>query len=366
MGEPWFRLDANVPDTASAYKLGVSLNNPLAWAHVVSLYCWCRVNQRDGDLTDVPEGLIAIASKYTGDPKLFVQAMIEAEYLAREDGRLTVVDWGLKNGGTAEIREYERARKRRYRERTREESRTGPPKVPDTVPDTVPDKPETDTSKCPGHVRDMSGKSPCTGHNITGHNITGQDKEEAGASPRKPRRVPDPFKLLMHWMAEAHIALSDKPGEQIDTVSICDTLGEDWCKKAEKYGWGTWPGEVTLWEWPEAIFTKQKSLGNMKTRLQGRSFEGALEILREFFDDPPSWFVDKGFDTGMLLKAAPQIQQQLSKSKSSDPPQLRKVSEADRQYWEDNWDNPAVSKPSWFVEWWRKKLEIPAAEGGQR
>jgi len=65
----------------------------MAIGHLHLLWWWTLEYRMDGVLTDLNDAEIAEAAEYQGDPKRFVNALVEAKLIDRGDGVLAVHDW---------------------------------------------------------------------------------------------------------------------------------------------------------------------------------------------------------------------------------------------------------------------------------
>lgn len=117
----------------------------LAAAHIARLWTWALDNAPNGDLTGLPNRVVAVGAGWTGDPDAFVHASIRAGWLDREDDRLMIHDWHDYAGRLIEKREQDRERKRKSRVRHADVTRTNEGSHTDvqrnlTIPNhTIPD-----------------------------------------------------------------------------------------------------------------------------------------------------------------------------------------------------------------------------------
>lgn len=70
----------------------------------------------------------------------------------------------------------------------------------------------------------------------------------------------------------------------------------------------TTDGQLCEGEYTEAPWALKRMCNHAKTILNGRSFRQAVELLREWFDNPPSWWDQCGHDLGLLNQVIPKIQ----------------------------------------------------------
>lgn len=121
-GLPWIPLDVDFPTSRKAISLGVALQQPLAWAHVVRLWTWAARNAADGHV-EGPDAVHVIeqAVGWTGEPGAFVGAccLPHVRLLDCLSKGFVIHDWADHCLPHIEKRERERARVTAYRDRTR-------------------------------------------------------------------------------------------------------------------------------------------------------------------------------------------------------------------------------------------------------
>jgi DnaD/phage-associated family protein len=143
----WIELHQSLWTHKKTIMLAAELDIPdmLAAAHIARLWTWALDNAPNGDLTGLPNRVVAVGAGWTGDPDAFVNALIRAGWLDREDDRLMIHDWHDYAGRLIEKREQDRERKRKSRGRHADVTRTNEGSHADvqrnlTVPNhTIPD-----------------------------------------------------------------------------------------------------------------------------------------------------------------------------------------------------------------------------------
>lgn len=109
--------------------LGVPEGIPQTIGHLCLFWLWCVDGTEDGSLEGLDAQDIADAAGWTGEPEVFLDAMVEAEFIEKKvDGTLEIHDWndyiGKLMKKREESREKERNRKRDYRQRIKEKAQT--------------------------------------------------------------------------------------------------------------------------------------------------------------------------------------------------------------------------------------------------
>ena len=112
---------------ARALGLGVPEGIPQAIGHLCMFWLWCVDGTDDGSLADLDAQDIADAAGWTGDPRVFADAMCAAEFIDKgPDGIMAIHDWDDYIGRLIRLREEtkrkEKMRKREYRERKKAEA----------------------------------------------------------------------------------------------------------------------------------------------------------------------------------------------------------------------------------------------------
>jgi hypothetical protein len=100
----------------------LNIEEILAYAHVIALWSSVTEQAPDGNLSKFFPEEIAEEAGWKGNPKEFVEAMLESGFLDKSvDGGLSIHDWSEYTGGMLELynsrREANKARARAYRER---------------------------------------------------------------------------------------------------------------------------------------------------------------------------------------------------------------------------------------------------------
>lgn len=118
---------------ARALGLGVPQGIPQTIGHLCLFWLWCVDGTEDGSLADLDAQDIADAAGWTGDPDVFMEAMISADFIERTPEGLEIHDWNDYIGRLLEqrkeTREKERLRKQKYRQRKRLETAEAEPEA---------------------------------------------------------------------------------------------------------------------------------------------------------------------------------------------------------------------------------------------
>lgn len=120
---PWARVDDNFPDHPKTQRLKEILNNPDADAYPVRLWCWGLKYAPGGELTMHSPTIIAAALRWTGEPQVILDALLEAGFIVKIRRRLVINDW-LEYSGQWEIKTQQgNNRMRRFREKRRKQGK---------------------------------------------------------------------------------------------------------------------------------------------------------------------------------------------------------------------------------------------------
>lgn len=128
----------------SAY---LDINETYAAAHLARFWTWALDNAQDGDLTGLPNKVIAFGAGWLGDANVFVTSLIDSGWLENIGDGLIIHDWHDYAGRLVEKRvaNKERMRNARANKSTRAElvQRTNETRAGATVPyPTVPNQTE--------------------------------------------------------------------------------------------------------------------------------------------------------------------------------------------------------------------------------
>jgi len=117
----WIELHQSLWTHRKTLIMAVALNldETYAAAHMARLWTWALDNAPQGDLTGLPNEVIARGAGWKGDPDEFVAAAIKAGFLEKIDGALQLHDWEDYAGRLIERRAAERERSRQRREAAR-------------------------------------------------------------------------------------------------------------------------------------------------------------------------------------------------------------------------------------------------------
>ena len=116
---------------ARALGLGVPEGIPQTIGHLCLFWLWCVDGTEDGSLADLDAQDIADAAGWIGNPDVFMEAMVSAEFIERTTEGMKIHDWNDYIGRLLEqrkeTREKERLRKQKYRQRKKIEAAEAEP-----------------------------------------------------------------------------------------------------------------------------------------------------------------------------------------------------------------------------------------------
>jgi len=110
MALSWIRVDNDLPDHPKSLALDVALGVDRSWTHVVQLWLWTSRVVPTGDLSKMPDAVIASRAGWKKDASVFVDALRQVGFLD-SDGMLH--DWHEYQGKMLERLEKDRERKRK-------------------------------------------------------------------------------------------------------------------------------------------------------------------------------------------------------------------------------------------------------------
>ena len=115
-GLPWIELDTDMPDHQKSVRLGVMLGEPLAFAYIVRLLCYCgRVNVDGRFVGEEAAATIETVVGWKGKPGRFVSSAHAVGYLDAVPGGYEVHGWAERAAPhiAKRAKDAERMRKRR-------------------------------------------------------------------------------------------------------------------------------------------------------------------------------------------------------------------------------------------------------------
>jgi hypothetical protein len=91
----WIKLETDLRNHPKTYRLmdGLKTDKAKALGHLSFLWLWCVDHAKDGVLRRLNDSQISFAAEWSGDAKVFVNALIDAGFVERGDGVLVVHDW---------------------------------------------------------------------------------------------------------------------------------------------------------------------------------------------------------------------------------------------------------------------------------
>jgi hypothetical protein len=115
-GLPWIELDTDMPEHPKALRMAVMLKEPLAFAYVVRLFCYCGRSNVEGlfEGTEAADTIEAVVG-WKGKPGRFVEAALAVGHLDRTPHGFEVHGWLDRAGPhvAKRARDAERMRNRR-------------------------------------------------------------------------------------------------------------------------------------------------------------------------------------------------------------------------------------------------------------
>lgn len=142
----WIESHQTLREHPKVYALmdALGISKPQAIGHLHLLWWWCVDYAPNGMLTQ-NDSQISRAGEWTGDPSLFVEAVVTAGFLDRGDGVLTIHDW-LDFCGPLIMKRIERKQERQTLSAERQTKiAESVPTVPNRTVPTRPTKPKTKT-----------------------------------------------------------------------------------------------------------------------------------------------------------------------------------------------------------------------------
>lgn len=153
-------LTAVTRDTQTDVTRDVTVTRQDSLYFVIKLWCWVMKFREDGNLENLSESHIAEAAGWTGEPKVFLRALVKVGIIDREP-TMQVHDWQQHQGKLIRERAGNTLRQRRRREKMREKSAESVTRdIPrDITRDVTPSVPVTYPVTSRGSNRDTGNTS---------------------------------------------------------------------------------------------------------------------------------------------------------------------------------------------------------------
>ena len=78
---PWIKVFKDLPEHPKSDALAMALGDERAWSYIVQLWFWVAKTRADGDLSGVPDEMIASKAGWRGQPQVFVEAAAAAGFI---------------------------------------------------------------------------------------------------------------------------------------------------------------------------------------------------------------------------------------------------------------------------------------------
>jgi hypothetical protein len=255
----WMKVDPDLRSHPAFAHLSSLLNEDAFATHAILIGLWSMAFRQadDGDLTRFKPGAIAAAIGYKGDPDNMVDALIEAGFLDRANGDLTIHDW--YSWGGALYKERERKRTDKQRERTSKDSACRGD-VATTSPHVAPhidieEEVEVEVALLP---KEEEKNSPAADSLLSTPSTRSVDKRQEGSGgPFDRVWTLWPKKEREDYARQQYDRLSD--GERGLVLVVAEELARrvpEWTENAKKVtNLATWLRERRWTEWAHGVPT---------------------------------------------------------------------------------------------------------------
>jgi len=283
MALSWIRVDNDLPDHPKSLALDVALGVDRSWTHVVQLWLWTSRVVPTGDLSKMPDAVIASRAGWKKDASVFVDALRHIGFLD-SDGMLH--DWHEYQGKMLERLEKDRERKRK------------PPKDSTGTPAELHRK----SDGSPTEVQRTSTGNPLL-RNETVRDGTVRDETHEETAPTADAAVPAPERKPKQ---ESLLALPDKAEKATRKATPEQEQADAWRAKALSIA-GIKPEDAG--PWPKGIFHQ------WRREAKGRGVDTLMRALDGIARLPPTdftrkrgwvhWLAGEGIDAGLAALTAP-------------------------------------------------------------
>ncbi len=195
---PWVKIDIDLLGHFKTKKVAALLGLPPVYVagHLQALWGNALRYRPDGDLTDLEEDGIASCAEWTGDPHVFVEALVGVRFLEQtRDGRILIHDWEQYSGQYLQQKEATRKRVAEWRDKKRQEREE----------QVVPPRPEppqpTTKAKIGAPQENPSGPCAVPADGPVQPVLAGFAVTPAGEAVEKTRRRRKGFATEPYWRA---------------------------------------------------------------------------------------------------------------------------------------------------------------------
>lgn len=213
MSLPWIKVFKDLPEHPKSDTLSALLGEDRAWTYMVQLWFWVAKSRPDGDLSNIPDDMIANRAGWRGDAKKFVAAVVESGFLDGDEFFRSVHNWSFYQEKHAKRRESDKLSKRQ--KRAEQKNRVLPTVLP-TVSATVAATVDATVLPSVGTLEKRRGEEE--NKNLVLFAAATSEKAPRG---RPPKETPEIIVDRERWLAKARALIGLTPEETPPSGAFC-------------------------------------------------------------------------------------------------------------------------------------------------
>lgn len=219
MSLPWIRIYKDLPEHPKAANLAAALGNDMAWAHMVQLWFWTAKVRPDGDLSGLPDQMIAARAGWQGDAKKFVTAAASVGFLDGDEFSRSVHNWAFYQEKHANRREADKLAKR---EKRAQKKNPVLPTVLQTVATTVAGNVAGSVAQSIGTLEERREEEKRTEKNLALFApAPSEATEEKAPRGRPPKDTPEIVVDRERWLTQARALVGLTPEQTPPSKQLC-------------------------------------------------------------------------------------------------------------------------------------------------
>lgn len=215
MSLPWIKVFKDLPEHPKATNLAAALGNDMAWAHIVQLWFWAAKVRPDGDLSGLPDQMIATRAGWIGDAKSFVTAAASVGFLDGNEFSRSIHNWTFYQQKHADRREADKLAKRQKRS---QKKNAVLPTVLQTVSETVAATIPATVLPSVGTLEEMREDKE---KNLSLFLTKKDEVKEKAPRGRPPKDTPEIVTDRERWLAKARSIIGLTPEETPAAKALC-------------------------------------------------------------------------------------------------------------------------------------------------
>jgi hypothetical protein len=301
----FLEVDEDFPTHPKSIRLGVLTGNPVAWAFIQKLWCFCCKHQKDGDLTAYEPAEIEGFAGWTANDGVLYAAAVKVGFIDEEEecdagGAMLVArrvhNW-MKRTGDAIVRmRTEAERKKSFREAKRaERAANRPPDVPRTSTGRPADEDDEDQENDGPRPPDVHPDVTHQDKTRQGKASQGKSSQDGGSGSGARARVEE--KRSVTFVPEPGPEPLVSGGVRITAHDVTSWFGVDWRETHNGEWW-----KPTKADTEAARDLLEDRIGSLPEHEQGAAVAAIRPAIKRYLADQRDFYVKQGHRFGLFAK----------------------------------------------------------------